>query len=437
MIKIDENFKFKKNDIIIVGCSGGPDSMALVDMLLKIKSKYNLTIVLANVNYNVRREAKEETEYVEEFAKKNDLIFESLSIEEYGDDNFENEARKIRYNFYDKLTSEYKANYVMTAHHGDDLIETILMKIVRGSNINGYAGFKKIVDMGNYKIVRPLIYYTKDELVEYDKENKVKFYVDKSNYDTTYTRNRYRKDILPFLKKEKSDVHTKFLKFSSTLLEATEFIDKERDKALRKCYKDGILNIEEFKDIDSYLQKEIIYYLLDKFYQDDLFLVSDVHINLILNLINSNKANNSVNLPNDVIVIKSYNNLEIRMVTDQIGSYEIELCDKVMLPNKHKIVRIDKTTDNSNNICRLDSSEISLPLTVRSRRLGDRMNIKGSTGSRKIKDIFIDKKIKMEDRNLWPIVVDASGTIVWLPGIKKSVFDKNKNDRYDIILKYQ
>ena len=102
MINIEDNFNFRKNDCIIVGCSGGPDSMALADMLLKIKDKYNLSIVLACVNYNVRKESTKEADYVATFAKNNNLFFELLSIEEYGDDNFENEARNIRYNFYEQ-----------------------------------------------------------------------------------------------------------------------------------------------------------------------------------------------------------------------------------------------------------------------------------------------------------------------------------------------
>ena len=436
MINIENNFKFNKGDCIIVGCSGGPDSMALVNMLLSIKDKYDLSIVVASVNYNVREESTEEADYVRKFSEKNNLVFEYLSIDEYGDDNFENEARNIRYNFYDRLVKEYNADYVMTAHHGDDLIETILMKIVRGSNISGYAGFKKIVDMGNYKIVRPLIEYTKDELIQYDKENNIKYYVDKTNFDTTYTRNRYRKEILPFLKKENSEVHRKFLKFSNTLLQANDFIIKERNKAIKRCVIDEVIDIKKFKLEDEYIQKEIIYYLFSRFYQDDLFLVNDQHINLLLELINSNKSNNSINLPNEVVAVKNYNNIEIKRITDQINSYEIELIDEVVLPNNHKIIKIDDTDLNSNDICRLDSSEINLPLIVRSRRLGDRISLKNS-GNRKIKDIFIDRKIKIEDRNIWPIVVDSSDQVVWIPGIKKSKFDKSKNDRYDIVLKYQ
>ena len=177
MQKINDIFEFRQNDRIVIGCSSGPDSMALVDMLLKIRDKYNLFLVIAHVNHNVRKESYEEAEFLKDYCFMNKLLFESMVIEEYGDDNFHNEARNIRYNFFENLVHKYDANYLMTAHHGDDLIETVMMRIVRGSNLNGYAGFRNIVDMDGYKIVRPLINYTKKELEEYDQENEVKYYI--------------------------------------------------------------------------------------------------------------------------------------------------------------------------------------------------------------------------------------------------------------------
>lgn len=436
MIKLDDYFKFSTDDVIVVGCSSGPDSMSLVDMLLKIKEKYHLMLVIAHVNHNVRKESYEEAEYLKQYCLDNNLVFESMVIEEYGDDNFHNEARNIRYNFFESLVNKYDANYLMTAHHGDDLIETIMMRIVRGSNLNGYSGFKEIVDMGSYKIVRPLIRFTKKELEDYAIENNVKYYVDSSNDKDKYTRNRYRKYLIPFLKEEEINVHNKFLKFSERLNEASRFIDKERDRAIDRVVFDNFIDVSLFIKEDSYIQKEILYYLLSEFYQDDLILVNDKHIELILNLIYSNRANSFINLPNDVVAIKSYNMLELRRETDEITSYEIEFNNYVLLPNSHVIERIDDCSDNSNNICRISSEEVTLPLTVRTRKFGDKMYVKGMNGSKKVKDIFIDKKIRLECRDSWPIVVDATGKIIWIPGIKKSKYDKKKVDSYDIVLKY-
>ena len=436
MISIENCFDFKHDDCIVIGCSTGPDSMALVDMLLKIREKYNLILIVAHVNHNVRKESYIEQEFIKDFCNKHSIIFEDMIIEEYGDDNFHNEARNIRYKFFDNIVHKYNANYLMTAHHGDDLMETILMRIVRGSNLNGYSGFRKIVDMDSYKIVRPLIYFTKNDLEEYDKENNVTYYVDSSNSKDTYTRNRYRKYILPFLKSEDEKVHLKFLKFSNTLESANKFILNSTNRAIKRCIVDNKININIFKDEDEFIQREILYHYLSEFYQDDLILINDKHIDLILNLIYSKKSNGFICLPNNVYAHKDYNYFYFTRDTLLISSYEIEFDKYVILPNHHSIEKVDSIDNNSNNVCRLNSKDIMLPLIVRTRKIGDRIAVKGLNGSKKVKDIFIDKKIPLNERDSWPIVLDSSGCVVWIPGIKKSKFDKKANEEYDIILKY-
>ena len=436
MINIEKNFDFHKNDRIVVGCSAGPDSMALVDSLLKIRDKYNLILIIAHINHNLRKQSFEEEAFLRKYCNDNNLFFEGMIIENYGDDNFHNEARNIRYNFFHSVIKKYDAKYLMTAHHGDDLIETILMRIVRGSNLNGYSGFHKYVYMDSYTIVRPFINYTKKEIEDYDKQNNVTYYIDDSNYKDKYTRNRYRKYVLPFMKEEEKNVHLKFFKFSKTLDEANSFIIHSRDKAISRVMMDDKIVIDKFIEEEPFIQKEIIYYLLEKYYQDDLLLLCDKHIEIILNLIYSKRANCYINLPNDVIARKCYNYFDIIREIDSISSYEIEFDKFVSLPNNHKIEKVDYILDNSNNVCRLSSSEITLPIIVRTRRFGDRIFVKGLNGSKKVKDIFIDKKVSLSKRDLWPIVLDSSGKVLWIPGIKKSKFDKKMNESYDIILKY-
>ena len=436
MINLENNFLFHHADRIVVGCSTGPDSMALVDMLIKLKNKYDLFIIIAHVNHNVRRQSYEEQEFLKKYCDQSHLIFETMIIEEYGDDNFHNEARNIRYQFFESIVEKYHANYLMTAHHGDDLIETIMMRLVRGSNLEGYSGFKERVLMDHYEIVRPLINYTKKELEDYDIKNHVPYYIDQSNKSDKYTRNRYRNYILPHLKEEDCNVHLKFLKFSKTLNAADKFIQSFLEEAINRVVKDKKIMIDLFLQEDSFIQREILYHFLNEYYQDDLILLSDKHIDLILSIIYNNKSNCFINLPNEVIGKKNYNTFLLTREVDVISSYEIEFDQFVLLPNNHSIEKIDDTIDNSNNICRLNSNEIVLPLIIRSRKIGDRMSVKGLDGSKKVKDIFIDKKISLSERDSWPIVLDSSGNVVWIPGIKNSKFDKKKNESYDIILKY-
>jgi tRNA(Ile)-lysidine synthase len=296
--------------------------------------------------------------------------------------------------------------------------------------------YMAVVEADNYKIVRPLIQFTKDELKQYNIDNNVKYYVDSSNEKDKYTRNRYRKYVLPFLREEEKNVHLKFLKYSESLIDACRFIDTVTQKEKEKVLVDGKINIDLFLELDGFIQKEILYLLLNDFYQDDLILVCEKHITLILNLINSKKSNATLNLPNNVIGKKNYNYFELIRDTDIITGYEMEFDDFVELPNNHMIERINDTVDNSNYVCRLNSEEVALPLIVRTRRIGDKMYVKGLNGSKKIKDIFIDKKLSLQNRDSWPIVLDSKGNIVWIPGIKKSKFDKKKTEVYDIILKY-
>ncbi len=428
----------KEGDVVVIGCSGGPDSMALMDFLMKFRKKLNLSLICAHVNHKVRVESDNEMQWLEEFCKKNNIIFEGMCIYNYGDDNFHNEARNIRYQFFEETIKKYNAKYLMTAHHGDDLIETILMRIVRGSTLNGYSGFKKIVTKDEYYIVRPLVYVTKDEILKYDSDNKISYVIDKSNFSSKYTRNRYRKIVLPFLKEEDKNVHLKFLKYSNMLSEYDEYMNKEANRLLKKVYnnKEKYIDVDKFKILDSVIQNKIITNLLRDYYEDDLILISDVHTNLIIDLICSNRPNSKIYLPNSVIAVKSYSKFYFETETSQIDNYEIDLFDSANLPNGKNIKIIEVASANDNNYCRLCSKDIVLPLRVRTRRSGDRMKVKGLNGSKKVKDIFIDSKIPISKRDLWPIVVDSKDTIVWIPGLKKSKFDVSKNKKCDIILKY-
>lgn len=425
----------KENDRVVVGVSAGPDSMALLYILKELQKEIGYKIIVAHVNHNVRKESVEEAAFLEEYCHSNDLIFESMTIEKYGDDNFHNEARNIRYNFYRRLIDKYQANYLMTGHHGDDLIETILMRIVRGSTLKGYSGFNDYVDMGGYKIVRPLLHTTKDEIERFNKENNIPYRIDKSNFKNKYTRNRYRKNVLPFLKEEESNVHEKFIKFSQTLIEYDNFIEKMVHMSLSDVYEDGVLNIPKFLTLDLLLQKRIIDYLLANIYRDDLIQIDDRHQNLILNAVNSKKSSLKYNLPNDYLVIKEYDKLYFKKIIDQITSYDIELNDEVFLPNGMQIEKIDDTNSDGNDIMRLSSKDVVLPLRVRTRRNGDKMSIKNLDHVKKVSDIFINSKVPVDKRDLWPIVVDSTDKIVWIPKVKKSKYNRLKSEKCDIIFK--
>ncbi len=426
----------KSTDVVVVGVSGGPDSMALLFILTLLRKQIDFSIVVAHVNHNVRRESAKEAIFLEDWCLKNDVVFESMKIEKYSDDNFHNEARTIRYTFFENIVHKYHAQYLMTAHHGDDLIETILMRIVRGSTLKGYSGFHSIVEMADYKILRPLIFVTKKEIEDFLWEYKVPYVIDKSNFKSKYTRNRYRKNVLPFLKQEDPQVHEKFLKFSKTLYEYSAFLDRQVEKVYHKVYHDKQLDIPSFLELDRLVQEKMMYRVLEEIYHDDTMILHDRHVALIFDLIASSKKNSYIYLPNNIKIVKEYNLLKIVDEIQAVDNYEMELSSYAILPNKKHLQRVDDTKENGNDICRLNSREITLPLYVRTRKHGDKMDLLGMNGHKKVKDIFIDKKIPMEERELWPIVVDSKNRILWIPGIKKSKFVKKKSEKCDIIYKY-
>ncbi len=408
--------------------------MALLSLLIKLSQTKKITIICAHVNHNLRKESQEEAIMVEKYANESNLIFEKMEINHY-EGNTENYARTQRYNFFEKLIKKYNATYLLTAHHGDDLTETILMRMVRGSSLKGYSGFQEITDKGNYKIYRPLITKTKDELLNYVKTNNIPYAVDKTNFSEEYTRNRYRLNILPILKKENKSVHLKFLKFSETLKLYDDHINKEANEKLNKVYQNNNLNLKLFENEDELIKRKILYQILNNLYYKNISLITDNHVELILNIIESSRPNLKINLPSKVLVIKNYQNLYFTQNTE-IKSYSFTFKDKVILPNNQILIK-EETEDTSNYTIRLNSKELSLPLIVRTRQNGDKMEIKNLNGHKKIKDIFIDEKISETARNSWPILTDQNNQIIWLPGLKKSKFDKQKHENYDIIIRYR
>ena len=400
--------KLNKDDIIVAGVSAGPDSMALLYILEDIRKKIPFKIIVAHINHNLRKESEEEASFLKEYCLSHNIIFEYMKIEEYGDDNFHNEARNIRYRFYDELINKYHANYLMTGHHGDDLMETILMRLTRGSTLRGYSGFSSIIDKGNYQIIRPLIFVTKKDLEDFDKENNIPYRIDKSNFKDKYTRNRYRKVVLPFLKEEDPYVHQKFLKFSNMLEEYNDFFDKLITLEKDRVYKDGIIDVSIMKNLEPIIQKGIIEYIYRNIYEDDLIMIDTRHIDLMMQAINSNKERLSFNLPNDYIIEKNGNKVYLRKEIKAIMPYDI---------------------------MRINSKDVSLPLRVRTRKQGDKMTIKNFSGTKKVSDILINSKIPKRERDSWPIVVDSKDTIIWIPKIKKSKYNRLKDDKCDIIFK--
>ena len=420
-----------KNDVVVVGVSSGPDSMCLLHLLCDLKNVLDFKIVVAHMNHKVRKQADEDALFVENFAKDNNLDYEYYELDKVIKSNFHSESRIIRYDFFNKVISKYKANYLMTAHHSDDLIETILMRICRGSNLKGYSGFELITNKDTYKVVKPLMFYPKKNIIEYMDNNNYKYYIDHTNNSDDYLRNRYRHHILPKLYEEYEFINDKYIKFSNTLLQADGFIDNYTKKIVKKIYVDNILDINKFNKKDNIIKNRVLEYILSTLYIKDLYLVDDNNINEILKVINSDKPTLSLKLPNNHIIIKEYDKLYV----DKKEVINNVINDGLYYEDDNYIIKkVEESSSTSNYVIRLDSSKLNLPLYFDYKKSGDKMEIKNFNHSKKLKDIFIDLKIPATKRGSIPILYDSNRNVIWIAGYKKSKYDKSIDENYDIIL---
>lgn len=420
-----------KNDIVVVACSGGPDSMCLLSLVNELKNELNLKIIVAHVNHKLRIESEEEKEMVENYSKENNLIFELLEITKYSNNKFsEEDARKRRYDFFNKLIKKYNANVLLTAHHGDDLIETIQMRLTRGSNLSGYIGIKMINKNDEYKILRPLLSTTKDNILDYLNNNNIPYRIDKTNEELEHTRNKYRHYILPFLKKENNKVHEKYLKFSKELIEYDNFVNTYIRN--NNFIVDNSIVINKIKGESDFIKRKALELLIKEIQKDDIFDISDEQMKNLMKLYTLD--NKEIDLNNNYQGINSYGKILILKKNSEILNKV--LIDKDMKLSDYYFYYNDETKkDNTNSCILLNSNEIKLPLYIRSFDNGDRIVVKNLNGSKKVSDIFIDNKVPKHKRSTYPILVDANNTILWVPNLKKSQFSKDFSEKYDIIIK--
>ena len=420
----------KKNSTIVVACSGGPDSMCLIDLLVRIKKEKNLNVICAHVNHKLREESDNEALMVERYCKKNKIIFELLEINEYKTTKFnEEDARKRRYKFFESLIQKYNAKYLLTAHHGDDLIETILMRIVRGSNLSGYVGIKKINKNKNYTILRPLLTTTKENIISYNKNNNIEYVIDRSNESMKYTRNRYRKKILPFLKEESKDVHLKFLKFSEELNSYQQFVDEYIKE--KELIENNMIVINKIINESNFIKRKALEFIIKEIQTKYIFEISDNQIKEILKIINKN--NKSIDLKNGFKCVSEYG--LIKIIKEDSKKIDTKILDKDLCVDNFSFYFLKESSSNDNWTIRLSTNEIKLPLYIRAKENKDKLLVKNLNGSKKVNEIFNENKIPRAKRDSYPVIIDSDNNIIWIPGLKKSKFCKDKNEKYDIIIK--
>jgi tRNA(Ile)-lysidine synthase len=263
-IKKLQNFIFRdkilqRGDKVLIGISGGPDSIALALALKKIKKKYKLEFFLVHINYHQRgKDSDEDQKFVEDFAKKNDFELEVVSFDVERQASSEEEMRDFRYQKFEEIRKKIKFDKIAVAHTQDDQVETFWLNLLRGAGLQGLKGMKSV----NNLIVRPFLNFTKKEMEEFLKENHQKFRVDKSNLKTDFYRNKIRLELIPYLEKNfEIKIREKVGKLISNLQGEKEVIDfwLERDfnNFVEKKSNEFIWNISKSKNLPEGCQRAI------------------------------------------------------------------------------------------------------------------------------------------------------------------------------------
>ncbi len=410
-----------KKPHFLLAISGGIDSMVLLDLFQKNNDLLNFSVAHINHNYHSESKAMEDNVKVECKKKQFRLIVKSLESTKITS-NIESQLRKLRYNKLEEIRSEINADYIVTAHHADDQVETILMKILNSSGLDGLQGVRKI----NQNIIRPLYNISKKEIIDYAAQKRLRFVNDPTNLDTIFTRNFLRKNVIPELKKIKNDVHIPFIDFTNRIEDVQDLI---------------LFNVQNFYNSDCYeINDEIIEIDKEKFFNLP-FLVqlrifsdaclkknnsfSKTDIRELKDLFRKNQTGsikqlNKKNIFIDKSSIFIYKNLNNEIFNEVEAGKELKTPDFTFSWNFQDS---PMNFNDNNQIEYIDASKVKNNLVIRSVRDNDIFLPLGMRGKKKVDKFLKDKNLSMIKRKE-SLVVCNQDEIIWVAGYQLS--DKYK-----------
>ncbi|MDO5556758.1 MAG: tRNA lysidine(34) synthetase TilS [Clostridia bacterium] len=285
-------------DTIIVGVSGGPDSMCLLNILYNLRNRLGINIVVAHVNHMIREEAEKETSYVKEFCDKKGIkcyikYIDVKKIAQKYKISDEEAGRVERYKFFEEIFYKEDAKRIATAHNQNDNVETVLMNIIRGS---GVSGLKGIGPIRNGKIIRPLINIKRSKIEKYCEDNKLEPKFDKTNNENVYTRNKVRNLLIPFLEKEfNPNIMEAINKLSDLATDDNDYVDRQVVKAFNEVLVEEnnysiSLNLKKFNVLDNVIKKRLVLYTISKLVGSAKD-IEKIHVNDIIKLCGNNIGN--------------------------------------------------------------------------------------------------------------------------------------------------
>lgn len=421
------------NEKVVVAVSTGIDSMVLLDLL--IKSNLNLDIIIAHVNHKKRIQSDSEEEYIKNFSLKNHLkiYVKELSEEEKNCPNFQENARNIRKRFFEEVLHKENSKYLFLAHHLNDDIETILMRIVRGSNLKGYSGIEEFQYNNSYFTLRPLLKTLKDNIVDYAKNNNITYFEDSSNNEDDYTRNRFRHNIVPYLFKENNLLAKNFIDFKNKLLMASKISNEYRDLLIETRFKmlndnkGFMFNKDEFIKLDYYMQIETLFHLLKD------YKLSKDNILELIKQINSSKTNIIFNYKiKNLSLVKEYDNIYCYFYNIQNENIDIDINGEGIyrINDKLEVVVTKNNYKTLPNYKKIWYNSNKLPVKVRTKKIGDVISFNG--GTKKVSRVLIDKKVSFINRQNALLLVKDDKVLAIFDYFRSS--DLKKTDQDDLII---
>lgn len=427
MINIVKNFIMNNNlinplEYVICSTSGGVDSICLLHILYNLGYK----VVLAHVNHHKRIESENEENEMRCLAKKLNIPFELYHYYDDGSNNFHDNAHTMRYEFYKKVADKYNTKTITTAHHLDDQAETVIMRLISGSNLYGYSGIANKLTLDGYTIVRPLLCISKKEIYEYVNEHGLIYFEDSSNEEDDYLRNRIRHHVIPLLKIENPNLLNQINDYSTLVKEAFNYIRNQSINFLNN--NNNIIDIKSFKSLDISLKKDIICLLFEN---NNLDKTNNI-INNCLNLIDNN-CNSSIDIKEGYIFIVEYDKAYIQS-KEQVFDYyyELSLDNKVEIMGKYVLYFSKNEPINNEKYIKLCYNDLKLPFSIRNRKDGD--TIRMNYGNKKVSRILIDQKVEKSKRDTLPLIFDNSGKLLWVYNYAKNIDVINQKLNGDIYL---
>ena len=437
-----------KNDKVLVCVSGGPDSVALLYLLYFLKDKFNLKLRIAHLNHMIRgKEADRDADFVRNLAGRlnSPIISKKSDVPSFVKKNklsSEEGARILRYRFFLEAAVKFKVDKVAIGHTADDQIETVLMRIVRGTGLEGLGGIQPVIEQNGIRIIRPLIEVWKKEIEDYLRQKNLRFRTDLSNKDKAYFRNKIRLGLIPYLSRNYNPgIKEILLRLGDAAREDCDYLGKVSEKAFEnlieveaKKNKSEIgVSIRRLNRHSLAVRRRIMRLAIRKI-KGDLRRISFQNLEDLNSLIQGSDRNLFLHLPDGIKVRREYGKLIFyksgRQKTIKKFKYSLKIPGITMMPeaglrveaslaNKGSRGLIKKKTKDS-NIKLFDYDKLKFPLLVRNRLPGDRIRPLGMKGKKKLKDIFIDQKIPLLQRNSAPVIVSADGRIAWVVGAKTS-----------------